>query len=243
MCWRPSLLYVDVSEDAPWDADAALFREKVTDWPPRYTANPNTNWAARIYASTADFAACAAPPSPGSSFSQCSRLSRRVSPSIASRKRSGNAMKRWRSLAASSRDAAHSNPALALALAGESALATPVPTWQATSALVSARVAMSESGAQQIREPLIQDTSRANVLIFNSDGRLLVNSVDDGTLQLWDPSTRRPIGEPLETNAAVVALGPGGLLAASGDDGVVPIAGSSYRPSTWGTPQGPYRTS
>jgi MTH538 TIR-like domain (DUF1863) len=57
-------LYVDVGEDAPWDPEAALFREKVTDLAARSTANPNPNWPARICANNAASGACAAPRSP-----------------------------------------------------------------------------------------------------------------------------------------------------------------------------------
>ena len=35
--------YVDVTEDAPWDPDVALFREKVTDLAAPFTARPSTN--------------------------------------------------------------------------------------------------------------------------------------------------------------------------------------------------------
>ena len=40
-------LYVDVSDDAPWDPGAAAFREKVTTWPPRSTANAKASWPAK----------------------------------------------------------------------------------------------------------------------------------------------------------------------------------------------------
>ena len=183
-------LYVDVSEDAPWDPDAALFREKVTDLAAPIHGKPKYELGSEDLREHRRFRRL-----------RRAAIAGLVLLTVLAVVAAGVAVDRQReaqrqrneavalALAASSRDAAHSNPALALALAAESALATPVSTWQATSALVSARVAMSESGAQQILEPLDTALRRANQLIFSADGRLLVNTVDDGTLQLWDPTT------------------------------------------------------
>ena len=58
-------LYVDVSDDAPWDVSDKVFREKVTDLAAPIPANPNMNWPARICVSNAASGGCAVSPSPG----------------------------------------------------------------------------------------------------------------------------------------------------------------------------------
>ena len=57
-------LYVDVSENAPWDPAEPMFREKVTDLAAPIHGKPSTNWPARICASNGSSAGCGAPPSP-----------------------------------------------------------------------------------------------------------------------------------------------------------------------------------
>ncbi|MCL2781887.1 MAG: hypothetical protein FWD74_10475, partial [Actinomycetia bacterium] len=68
-----------------------------------------------------------------------------------------------------------------------------------------------------------------NAVAFGTvDGRpVLASGGDDGTVRLWDPATREPVGEPLTGhNGAVraVAFGTAGgrpVLASGGDDGTV----------------------
>src|SRR6476659_182938 len=51
-------LYVDVSDDAPWNPPQRCSGRWSPIWPPPSTANPNTNWPARICASNTGFDAC-----------------------------------------------------------------------------------------------------------------------------------------------------------------------------------------
>jgi TIR domain len=55
-------LYVDVSDDTPWDVSDKVFRRRSPTWPRRFTANPNMNWPARICVNNAAFGGCAVSP-------------------------------------------------------------------------------------------------------------------------------------------------------------------------------------
>ena len=67
-----------------------------------------------------------------------------------------------------------------------------------------------------------------NAVAFSPDGKLLATAGDDGTLQLWDPATGQPIGQPITastdagSNSGVhdLAFSPDGTLLATtdGDD-------------------------
>jgi WD40 repeat protein/class 3 adenylate cyclase len=56
---------------------------------------------------------------------------------------------------------------------------------------------------------------------FSRDGKLLASIGEQGGIRLWDPATRRPVGEPLGRAGDAVAFGPGRLLAAGGSQGTV----------------------
>ena len=75
---------------------------------------------------------------------------------------------------------------------------------------------------------------------FSPDGKLLATADTDGTVRLWNPATRRPVGAPLLASTGRgggvdgVAFSPDGkLLASASDDGTVRL----WNPAT-GQPVG-----
>jgi WD40 repeat protein/class 3 adenylate cyclase len=65
---------------------------------------------------------------------------------------------------------------------------------------------------------------------FSRDGKLLASIGEQGGVRLWDPATRRPVGEPLGRAGDAVSFGPGNLLAAgSSQNGTVRLWDASRR--------------
>jgi WD40 repeat protein len=106
------------------------------------------------------------------------------------------------------------------------------PTGQANSAITALL-------AEQERQGMLPaDPSTVTGVAFSPGGRLLASADADGTVRLWNPVTRRPVGAPLHASARHgvngVAFSPSGTLLASADgDGTVRL----WNPAT-GRPVG-----
>ncbi|GGU47230.1 hypothetical protein GCM10010289_79680 [Streptomyces violascens] len=79
-------------------------------------------------------------------------------------------------------------------------------------------------GYARVGSPMIGGDSPVSALAFSPDGSLLASSAaDDGSLWLWNPLTRRPSGQPLDTRSTdacsdAVFSPDGSLLAVTGGD-------------------------
>lgn len=126
---------------------------------------------------------------------------------------------------AASREVSDDNAALAVALAAESSMASTAPLWQATSALVHARIAFSRQAAQQVREPLVGHDGMVGAVKFKPDGSTLASADSEGVIRFWDPSSGAPLGDNITVDGesiGALAFSPDGrLLAATGAEGVV----------------------
>src|SRR5439155_19510561 len=107
-----------------------------------------------------------------------------------------------------------------------------LPTGQADSAITTLLAEQQQQGM------LPADPSTVFAVAFSPGGKLLASAGGDGTVRLWNPGTRRPVGVPLRASARGgvrgVAFSPGGkLLASGGADGTVRL----WNPAT-GRPVG-----
>jgi WD40 repeat protein/transcriptional regulator with XRE-family HTH domain len=94
------------------------------------------------------------------------------------------------------------------------------PTSQADSAITTLLAEQQQQGM------LPADPSTVFAVAFSPDGKLLASADGDGTVRLWNPATRRPVGAPLRASArggvrAVAFSRDGKLLASGGADGTV----------------------
>jgi WD40 repeat protein/class 3 adenylate cyclase len=73
---------------------------------------------------------------------------------------------------------------------------------------------------------------------FSRDGKLLASIGEQGGIRLWDPRTRRSVGEPLGRPGDAVAFGPEQTLAAGGLQGTVRLWDAAGRRQTADFPAG-----
>ena len=225
-------LYIDISNDAPWDTRSAAFRSRVTGLAaaihqvsPRELETEDLRerrrraWVRR--AVTGAMAVLTA-------LSMILFL--RVSASEQEARRAEQAALELRSIAEAKQVAARaeamrgSNNALSIALAREAAAITAQPIPEALRALADAKAAFAEEPLQ-VRQPLI-DAHRGSVydLAFAPDGDLFVTTGADNAVRLWSRNSNGQVGADLASpsDQAIYDVAMNGtIIAAAGVDRIL----------------------
>ena len=126
------------------------------------------------------------------------------------------------------------DPLLALYLAVEAVARSPhdAPGYDARSSLLAARFALSKGGPALLGSAV--SAGDARVIALSADGTLLAAGGRDGSIDLFDATTRKPAGPPVRGHKGGIEDldfdSRGERLASVGDDGLVqlwPIAGGT----------------
>jgi WD40 repeat protein len=217
-------LYIDISEDAPWDHRAPAFRDKITALAAPIHDKPKDQLASDDLREQRRFRRLLAAATTGLAVLTVVAV---VAALVAVGKQ--HEANRQRHEAIRQRDQAI---ALRLATDAQAMLAglQPGGDIRAFQELVAAEKLGGSAVAGQLHDALIdristlkvvQTPAEVNSLALSPDGRRVVTGGADGTARLWDTNTGRPIGQPVTTHRSV------GSVAFSTDGTRIAVAGST----------------